>query len=408
MITGLLAGLVLGLVGLIPGLHFAMVLLSVGPWLIQTLGLAEGILAMVAGVGVARAMHTLTVVYHPVAGDQIASADPAQRLRARGQGKYATEIMSDSLWTGAIIVISIVAISLILGIGTTNPLKGYLKAFSILIVPAIPAWIVFTIYKAKNTWSTVLVFVASGILGIIALEHPSVKGSSQSMTPLLAGIFGLPILLSTMMQDESKPIKLEPIRVNHNGNDLLNWIGASVGLLSVTLPGLGSSSLVSTMQDHAQDDAQYLRIASVAESVGELFALLLGILALASRSSDAAVISQVVRTSVGDYALGPQFPWIIMITLISAIWVGLRLVKLFGIPYRIMMNILPLKTQSILVALGVVWIVWSHTGSWGLSVMLAGTMIHFGARQLGTPNQAFFACIVVPMCISMLGINIWP
>lgn len=410
MITGMLAGLVLGLAGLVPGLHFAMVLLSAGPWLIHNLGLAEGILAMVTSVGVARSMHTLTVVYHPVAADQIASADPAQRLRARGQGQYATQIMSDSLWVGVTAVVAVVGVSLIMGIGTTNPLKGYLKAFSLLIIPAIPAWIGFTIYKAKNKWETLVVFTACGILGILALDHPSVRGSSQSMTPLLAGVFGLPILLASILQGSKHPNtkKLEPIRVNHDTTQLLNWIGMLVGFLSVTLPGLSNSSLVSTLQDHAQDDAQYLRVASVAESVGELFALLLGILALASRSSDAAVISQVVRTTVGDYALGPQFPWIIMITLVGAVWIGLKLTSLLGIPYRVLMNLVPQNIQSLIVALGVVWVVWSHTGSWGLCVMFAGTMIHFGARKLGTPNQAFFACIVVPMCVSMLGINIWP
>lgn len=407
MITAVVAGTVLGLAGLIPGLHFALVLLSTGPWLLNQCGLMHGILGLVWAVCTARAMRTLTVVYHPVAADQLASADPAQRLRASGQGKYATKIMSESLWIGGVMVTSLVGfMTLASTITQLNLIKGLLQNLGWLTIPAFLVWFGFMVWNAKNKGSTLLVFFASGILGIIALDHPSVRGSAQAMTPLLSGLFGFPILLMSLMERRQKMVPVERVSEKEHPNELTIF-GLLFGFGSVALPGLGTSSLVSIAQDLAKDDAQYLRMSSLAESTGELLALVLGVMLIADRSSDAAVIGRIVTSHSGEYGLSPLFTWAILATLISAIWVGNRLVKLLGIPYRLLMYIIPGKVQSISVAIGMLWIVWSHTGSWGLGITAAGTMIHLGARELGIPNQAFFACMIIPMCLSIFNINIW-
>jgi len=405
----LVYGSVLGLAGLIPGLHYAMVLLTAGPWLLEQCGLLMGILALVWAVCVARAMHTLTVVYHPVAADQLASADPAQRLRAAGQGKFATQIMGESLWvSGAVVVVLVGIMTMLSMLLQRNLIKGILQNLGFIAIPAFVAWLGFMVWNAKNKASTLLVFIAAGTLGVIALEHPGVRGSAQTMTPLLSGLFGLPILIGTLIERKrgKKVVLPEPVSERKHP-ELLTWIGLGFGLLSVALPGLGTSSLVSIGQNVAEDDAQYLRMSSLAESTGELLALTLGILAIADRSSDAAVISRIVTAFTGEYSLTPTFTWAMLATLISATWVGLKLVPILGIPYRFLMYAIPNKAQSIAVAVGMLWIVWSHTGSWGLAVTAAGTMIHFGARQLGVPNQAFFACMVVPMCLSIMEIHVW-
>jgi len=408
MPEALVTGVLLGLAGLIPGLHYAMILLSAGPWILTTFGIANGMLAMVASVCMARAMHTLTVVYHPVAADQLASADPAQRLRAAGQGRYATEIMGESLWLGAVVTVTIVGVLILVNhITGIDIIKVYLRYMHVLTVPAFVAWFVYTVFKAKNTWGTILVFVASGILGVIALEHPSVKGSAQAMTPLLSGLFGIPILMSTLIEKKRhKPVEVEPVSTRKH-HDELSRFGLLAGILSVSLPGLGTSSLVSTCQDLAQDDAQYLRMASVAESTGELLALAFGVLMISDRSSDAAVISRVITATTGEYALGSQFPWAMLAVLIAACWVSLKVIPFVGIPYRFLMWVIPSKIQSIAVAVGMLWIVWSHTGGWGINVVVAGSLIHFGARRLGVPNQAFFACMILPMCLSIFNITLW-
>jgi len=406
----LLLGTGLGLLGLVPGLHYAMVLLFSGPWVLDTLGLEHGIVALVWSVGIARCMRTLTVVYHPVAADNLASADPAQRLRAAGQGKLATRIMSDGLWLAAVVVVVLVALGLL---GSRfvgfDLFRAYLKGLSWISLPAFVGWFGFLVYRAKNKFSTVLVFAATGVLGAIALTHPSVRGSGVVMTPLLTGLFGLPILLLTLVDSSSsnqpsQAVHLEPVP-ERDHPDELSWFGLFTGILSVTLPGLGTSSLISVGQDLAKDDAQYLRMAAVAESTGELLALCLGILLIADRSSDAAVISRLTTTTAGEYALGPQFPWAMLATLLAACWVGLRLTYALGFPYRLLMYAVPNKLQALAVAVGMVWIVWSHTGGWGIGVMLAGVLIHIGARRLGVPNQAFFACMVIPMCLSILNLN---
>jgi TctA family transporter len=316
--------------------------------------------------------------------------------------------MGESLWIGGVTVVILVgSMSMLSMIFHKDLIKGLLQNLGFIAIPAFVAWFGFMVWNAGNKGSTLFVFIASGILGVIALEHPSVRGSAQAMTPLLSGLFGLPILLSTLIEKRGKRVvTVEPVSERAHP-EIITWMGMSFGLLSVALPGLGTSSLVSVGQNLTKDDAQYLRMSSLAESIGELIALTLGILMIADRSSDAAVISRIVTAFTGEYSLTPTFTWAMLATLISATWVGLRLVPVLGIPYRFLMYVIPNKVQSIAVAVGMLWVVWSHTGSWGLGITAAGTMIHFGARQLGVPNQAFFACMVIPMCLSMFEIRVW-
>lgn len=402
----------LGLIALFPGVHFAMVLLVAGPLLLGQFGLASGLLALAWAVVIARSMHTLAVVYHPVAADQLASADPAQRLCAAGQGKFATRLMGEALWMGTVAVTVTLMLAITLGSWLQLDLiKAFIKGLSWLIWPFALVWLGLMLYQARNKFATLLVFVVSGYLGIVALQHPSVQGSHHAMTPLLTGLFGVPVLLLALL--EKHPAQrfgeqTQRERVAEREPDAtLRYFGLFAGLMSVVLPGLGTSSLISMGQDLAEDDAQYLSMASAAESMGEMLALTLGILGLAMRSSDAAVIQKLVETSHGEFVLGPVFPYVLLGTLVVAAWVGLRLVSLVGIPYRVMLAIVPIKVQSLVVLGAMLWVVWSHTEGWGLAIVAVGTLIHLGARRLGTPNQAFFSCMVVPMVCSMLGLSLF-
>ena len=413
MIHALLVGAGLGLLALFPGFHFALLVLAAGPWFLAQFGLADGLLGLVTAITVARAMHTLAVVYHPVAADQLASADPAQRLAAAGQDQFATRLLGDGLWLGTAVTVGLVGVATFLSQVYNFPfLKWAIGLLAWAVVPMFVFWFGFTLYKAKNRLSTLVVVLAAGVLGIIALDHPAVRGSAHSMTPLLTGLFGLPVLLLVLGQKAHSVLTLGRTRqqrsLERDPPGELTLAGLGIGLLSVALPGLGTSSLVTLAQDWAEDDAQYLKMAALAETTAEMLALCLGILGLAQRSSDIAAITKVTSAAGHpEWVLGPVFPYAMLATLLGACGVGLVLVKVLGAPYRWGIKHVPQKLQAIVVAAGMVWVVWSHTGEWGLAIMLVGTLIHLGARQLRVPNQAFFACIVAPLALSMFEITIF-
>lgn len=402
-----LAGTGLGLLALFPGFHFAMIILVAGPWILQHFSVTSAILCMASSVCTARCMHTLAVVYHPVSADNIASADPAQRLAAAGQGRYATALMGDALWTSVRVVCFILTGVLLVGmLQHENIIKSWMKLGSLITVPAILTWAGFVLWNAERKVSTLLAFMASGLLGVVALLHPAVEGSSHTMTPLLTGLFALPVLMATLLEKHSsrQRIQLEKQPEVEVCADL-EWFGMLAGLTSVVLPGLGTSSLVSVGQGFAETDADYLSMAAHAESTGELLALVLGILSIASRSSDAAIIQQVMETHIGEFALNPSFAFLLLGTLVVSCFVGLKLVKLVSFPYRLMVQLIPVKLQALVVSIAMVSLVWHHTRVWGLGIMLTGTLIHLGAKQLRVSNQVFFACMTVPMILYTLSIR---
>jgi TctA family transporter len=286
-----------------------------------------------------------------------------------------------------------------------NLIKDLTKFGISLAIPAILVWAVMLFTHSKNKLGTFLAFSASGALGVLALMHPAVEGSKHSMTPLLTGLFAFPVLLATLFQRRSrKSIYLEKQPEVDAPKDL-KILGFAVGLISVVLPGLGTSSLVSIGQDFTESDAEYLTMSAFAESTGEVLALVLGIMSIASRSSDAAIIQQIIEKHSGEFALNPAFAFLLLGTLVVSCWIGLKLVKVVSFPYRVMLNLIPVKLQALIVAFAMIGLVWKHTSVWGMGIMIAGTLIHLGAKGLGASNQVFFACMTVPMILSMLHIN---
>lgn len=404
----------IGLIALFPGIHYALILMVLGPWLIKTFGAGPGLLGMAWSVVIARSCHSLSVVYHPVAADQIASAEPAQRLALKGQGQWATTVMGESLWLAVILVAVLMGFNSLVFWITGQQLNIFVNALknsSWLTWPISVGWIGFVVSKAKRKKSTMLVLISSGLLGAVALLHPSIRGSSHAMTPLLLGLFSVPVLITTLRQNHGKNLRElgQDLELSQDPEkdpgEELKWLAIVIGLASVLLPGIGTSSLVSMGQGMTQSDSDYLALASLSEGFGEILAMVTGILGIANRSADASVINRILLTNNN---IGPQlsnsFIYILLITLVCGTWLGLTLVHYIGPAYRYLVEIIPQKFQAMVILACVLVIVWVTSGYWGLGIVLVGTLIHLGAKQLSCPNQAMFSCLLVPMGLETLGI----
>ena len=406
-IPAIAIGLLIGLIALFPGFHFSMILLFVGPGILHQLGPAGGILCMASAVCVAKCMHSLAVVYHPVSADNIASADPAQRLAASGQGSYATNIISDAMWFSTRFVAIVLGLIVVFGeYFQTNLIKELTKIGTVLTIPAILAWVTAVLITSRSKIGTLVALGASGTLGVYALMSPHVEGSSHTMTPLLTGLFAIPVLIGTLVEKHSSRKKIHLQKQDElEVEDDLKLLGLVFGTISVLLPGLGTSSLVSIGQKFTESDAEYLSMASFAESTGEMMALILGIMSIASRSSDAAIIQQVIDKTTGEIAINSGFIFLLLGTLVVSCWLGIKLLGWVSFPYKVMMNLIPVKIQALIVAIAMIAVVWHHTQWWGIAVLVSGTLIHLGAKKLHVSNQVFFACMITPMLFSIVGFN---
>lgn len=402
-----LYGTLLGMLALIPGLHWGLSLLTLGALLCTKLGVNTGLMAIIWSVGVSKAAHTIAVVHHPVSVETIASAAPAQRLAAMGLDWWALTIMNKSLWISTLVVSGIICLlwswQLLLGFPLV---KEAVTVGSMIMWPAIITWFLVTVYTANNKLATLMVLISSGLLGVLALDHPAVRGSEQMMTPLLTGIFAIPIVVLSFfskVSDRRIRCTIKPHRIKAE----FKVLGPVLGLLGTLVPGLSASSVVSIAQGVTKDEGDYLTLTTCAESTGELMALVLGIMAISSRSSDVALLGQALQYASITYQPTNWVPYLMSLLLIGSVWMGNTLVEFISPMYRWVVHVIPMKLQALAVGSGALWVVWTHTGLIGMVVVLIGTVIHLTARQYGVSNQSFFSVLTFPMIVTSLKIDLF-
>jgi TctA family transporter len=321
---------------------------------------------------------------------------------------WAYTIMSKSLWISTLaasgVVCSLWTLEVLWGIPA---LKQIMWVGSVITWPVLILWGTVTVLQSSSRLSTIFIMLCCGTLGVISLDHPAVRGHSQMITALLSGVFAIPILWLSFWQSNKKG------RVRYSGlkphpiEGRFKQLGPLIGLFAVAIPGLSASSAVSVFARTTSDEGEYLTLTSTAEGSGELFGLALALIGIAYRSSDAALLDQALRLGSITYQPNPQFPYLIGLTLLGSVWVGNNVVGWISPLYRWLVHAIPMKIQSLVVGTAGLWVVWEHTGVPGLLVVLVGTLIHLGGRMMGVPNQAFFACMIVPMAVTSLGIDFW-
>jgi len=404
-----LFGVGLGLLALFPGLHYALVMAWAAPWLVQRFGLPDTLLCLLTAFGCAKGMHTLAVVYHPVAADQIASASPAQRLAHAGRGRLATRVMGTGLWIATLWVCAgfllLAGLDRITGTGSGWWLRRAIDMRA-WMWPVIIGWAGFTVWRSPHKLGTLVTMGACGLVGYWALWGSALLGNSHVLTPLLSGIFALPVLWQSFWQRGGR----RPERGDDAEDEALDpsapLVGAGIGLASVGLPGIGASSLVSVFEGVLGTDVSYMYLSQIAESSGEIGALMIGLLGLAERSATSAMLGQTLLEHGLSWEPGPGFLWTGLLHVVGGVWAGLQLVRLLGPGYRWLVHAVPMKLQALVVGAWVVRSIWEHTSFQGLSLALAGMLIVLGARQFRIPNQALFMCLVAPMACSAWGMKL--
>ncbi len=198
VILGTLVGVTIGTItGLVPGIHantLAVGLLGLSPFLIPLAGGAALVVAMVAAMITHAFLDAVPATFLGVPEpDTALSVLPAHALCLEGRGEEAVRVAALGAAAGILLALPLAALFIVL----LPPVQPLLDWVTGVILVSVAAALIFG--SGAVAWSGG-VFLLSGVLGTFSLRYgflcAQTGGESAVLMPLLAGLFGLPVLLT--------------------------------------------------------------------------------------------------------------------------------------------------------------------------------------------------------------------
>jgi putative membrane protein len=400
--AGLLAGIVLGTIsGLVPGIHsntLAGIAAALSVPLILVFGI-DGVCAMIVSMMIVHTFvdavpSTFLGVPDP---DTVLSVLPAHKLCLQGSGQGAVRVSAlGSLW-GFILCLPLFALFVLF----LPMVQGYVD-WGIGLVILLAAGLLIVFSKAP-AWSFA-VFMVSGILGIYAMRFSyfsvGVFGIGESLLPLLTGLFGIPVLL-TSMKSVTKPaaqsfsgLLISPKQILRNGIK-----GAAAGAIVGWLPGFSSGTanallaLGRSSDLEKTDPREYLVSTSAANTANAVLGLA-ALYAIGRMRSGAMV-------TLASFELPSMF-LLILVAGIAAL-AGYFLTVGISVFCRRFMCL----NQGVLARIVLIFLVGMTVvfcGPFGILILVLATLVGLIPGMIGIPRIFCMGAIMLPVMLFMFDI----
>src|SRR3989344_4620827 len=214
---------------------------------------------------------------------------PGHRLLIKGEGHAAiTYTVIGALFT---LLLSLLLFPVfIFSMKIIEPIiKDYIGYFLILIMA-------YMILKDKRKFWSFMMFLISGILGIIVLALPN---TSQPLLPLLSGLFGFSILIESLLQKSRIPKQNTDAKLNLPKKNLIKAITASTGMgfIASFLPGFGSSQAAIVATNIVGDikDEGFLTLVGGINTANMLISIATAYILNKSRNGAILVVNQLMK-----------------------------------------------------------------------------------------------------------------
>lgn len=401
MVTSLLAivvGSLIGLTAAIPGIHPSVLLVGLLP--ILGFGGPAGAILVCAATGAALGASALAKTFHPTSSSTIGSATPEQKMAYRGNGLKAISIQMNANWHGLFIVmVLMVPIVLVVALNPPGVIEGLLNVIKPLVPLLILGLITVMVIQASNKVATLIITALAGGLGFFALNMPAMQGNAFALSPLLAGIFSIPALV-LVIATTGASAKF-PKQKTHTGATFrtCEWTiaGALGGTVTALTAGLGSGAAVSPFAEHVKEE-EYLGMHTAAEAANNAFAILLFVVAGATRSASAVTLQQSLTNP------GIVTGVILLMAVLIGLWVSTHFAKNYTSQYVNLVSAVSPKFMAFAVLGIVLAFVGYETGIPGFVIALVATSLGLAARANCVPNQALVTVLTGPVLIYHMGL----
>jgi len=237
--------------GLVPGLHpnNAIPIILGLSFLFPPLSAA--IVLISAGIVNSFVAFIPSILIGAPEGDNALSALPGHRLLMQGRGYEALKLTVIGGFTSILFAMFTLPVFVLVLPSLYNFLRPNIHFLLIFVA----AYMIFS-EKGKGKLFAAAVFFLSGILGYLVLDVINI--GSESLFPLLSGLFGLPMLLLAVKSRTRLPETFS----FESESTKIQWkpaiIGSLAGVIAGLLPGIGSSQSTVLAQAGNKDERTFL------------------------------------------------------------------------------------------------------------------------------------------------------
>ena len=208
IIIAILSGLILGIItGITPGIHINLITAAIVAYSYHILKILDPITIAITITAMAVTHTILDIIPTTILGipdtDNLTMLLPAHKLTSNGKAKLAILYGLLGAATGIITTIAPAPIVIKVIPIVYNHIKDQIP----FILIGISGYIIL---KNENKFLSLLLFLATGVIGILSFN---IKTIDQPLLPLLSGLFGLSALILSIQNNtklqEQKEVELK-------------------------------------------------------------------------------------------------------------------------------------------------------------------------------------------------------
>ncbi len=433
-------GVAVGIVtGLIPGLHvnnIALILLSISGSIVTmctplfAYGISEEFIFMlicgfIIAVSVSHTFHDVipTTFIGAPEEDTALAVLPAHALLLQGRGYEAVALSALGSY-GAIVVCLILVYPIRFIIGSPLFLYSTLQEIMVWVLIAISIFMLATEKARIDEFGTKgkrpaiagmlfasFVFFLSGIFGLIILDFQldsPVGLDAPVLFPALAGLFGVPTLLNSLM---TKPVfpdqKILPLKLKENEkkSSVLSVVtGSLAGILVSIIPGITSSTgtiLAMNAREGSGNEQTIVTLSSV-NTASAFSVIMVLFIILRPRSGAAIAVNELIAVKEWTSYLIPTDLIYFLIFLILggslSYFLTIKIGKIFASKFsRIPYSLLVTFTVAMITILVLIF-----TGVMGVLILIAATCIGFLPISWGVRRSHCMGLLLIPIILHFL------
>lgn len=392
IIIAVLLGVCFGIfTGLIPGIHInlvALIVLSLSAVLLDYVSITS-IVAFIIAMAVTHTFLDFipSIFLGAPDSDTALSILPGHRLLLEGKAFDAVKLTVIGSLLG--LIASIILVPAL--IPTVAFIYPYLKEYIGYILIAIMAFMILR--DKKRLWALIM-FLMSGILGIIVLSMPNLGNPLFSM---LSGLFGVSMLVVSLADKVNIPPQTIKETLKIEKRTIVSSVsaGAFAGMLTSFFPGLGPAqgAIIASQLVRKMTDFGFMIIVGGINTVNMVLSLVTLYTIEKARNGAVLVIAQIAE--VIDFNLLVILLSAALIAGGIATFLALNITKIFSrLIQKVNYQILVLSIIFLITALTIYF-----SGILGLLVLFVSTCIGIIPAKVGVGRNHQMGCLILPVIL---------
>lgn len=389
LVLGVLSGIVTGLT---PGIHVNLVSVLVISFSPLLLTITSPVVLGVYIISLAITHTFLDAIPSIYLGApdeaQVLNVLPGHRLLHKGEGHNAlVYTVIGSL--GCLLLGTILFPVFIFAMAKTDALISNIIGYLLIAIMA------YMIFREKKKWLRCLAaFLLSGALGLMIFSIPNLN---QPLFPLLSGLFGFSLLLTSLMQKSKIPKQdlSKPLTISNKNIAKSVSAASGMGFVAAFLPGFGSSqaAIVATNVVGDIGDEGFLSLVGGINTANMLISIAAAYILQKARNGAIVTVNELLGTITFQEML--LFVGVSLVAGGIASLLALKVSKVFS-KYIVKVNY---NYLIIGIIAFITLLVTYFDGFIGLMILLTATAVGLITSYWGIGKNHLMGCLIVPVIL---------